>query len=484
MSKKPDTSADSSAPLACTFSDTDIAKAREWFQKGRELAAKKNYDYAIESYITGLDFWPEAVEEGHKPCRAAAPFRGPRKVSLADTLRYKAGSRDPKKAMLSAEALLAKDPSNIKYMEAIFKNAFKAGYPQTFMWIGELLLEAAEHEPKPNPERLAMIGKTYETFADRIEPQDPAMAIAALERAVQAMNRLSNLKPQDMEITTQLRDVAGKLTILKGKYDTAESFRESVQDSEAQRELHDRDRLFQSDQRVEQLIAQARKRYEENPTDRKAINELVEMLCKREKEQEENKAIEILLKAYKDTGEYGYKMHADDIRIAQFRRKARQLATAGDTEAARKVLRDQLRLELKVYKERTQQYPTDMRLRYQYGLRLFKAGRHDDAIPVLQDARSDPKTRVQCNLYIGRCFFEKGYHAQAIDTFKEALRLHETPDDELGKDLLYRLGRAYEEDGQVAEALKTYGQLIQWDYNYRNGEVRKRLDALKNREAT
>ena len=43
----------------------------------------------------------------------------------------------------------------------------------------------------------------------------------------------------------------------------------------------------------------------------------------------------------------------------------------------------------------------------------------------------------------------------------------------------YRLGRAFEADGRVDDALKTYGQLIQWDYNYRNGEVRKRLDALK-----
>ena len=52
-------------------------------------------------------------------------------------------------------------------------------------------------------------------------------------------------------------------------------------------------------------------------------------------------------------------------------------------------------------------------------------------------------------------------------------------EDELGKQLHYRLGRAYEADGRTADALKIYGQLIQWDYNYRNGEVRKRLDALK-----
>ena len=28
------------------------------------------------------------------------------------------------------------------------------------------------------------------------------------------------------------------------------------------------------------------------------------------------------------------------------------------------------------------------------------------------------------------------------------------------------------------DALKTYGQLIQWDYKYRKGDVRKRIDEL------
>jgi hypothetical protein len=27
--------------------------------------------------------------------------------------------------------------------------------------------------------------------------------------------------------------------------------------------------------------------------------------------------------------------------------------------------------------------------------------------------------------------------------------------------------------------LKIYGQLIQWDYNYRKGDVRKRIDDLR-----
>ena len=462
------------------FSEADIERARKWFQKGQELAAKKSFDYAIESYISGLAFWPEAVEEGHMPCRAAALFRGPQKVSFSHSIMALRKSRDPKKAMLDAEMQLSKDPHNIGHMEAMFKNAAKASFEQTMLWIGEILADAADREEKPGLDRFATMRKLYEEMGDRHVNTNPAMAIAAYERAVRALSRMLTLKPQDMAISTDLRDVAGKLTILKGKYSTADSFRESQHDSEAQRELHDKDRAFQTDERVEELIAAAEKRLEEDPNDRNRINELVNLLSRRENEKDEVRAIGMLVKAYKTSNDYRFKMRADDIRMAQLRRQARQNVADGDRHAVQHHLREQLRFELGVFKERTRQYPTDLRVRYQYGLRLFKAGRHDEAIPVLQEARNDPKIRSTCNLYIGRCFFEKGYHAQAIDILKEAARTHEPPDDDLGKDLLYRLGRAHEAAGQKEEALKIYGQIIQWDYNYRNGEVRKRIDDLKN----
>jgi len=479
MSKKPDKSNGDDKPAKPTFTDDEITKAHRWFEKGQELAEKKNYDYAIESYISGLEFWPEAVEEGHKPCRAAALFRGPKKVSFTDGMKHKTTGKDAKRAMLNAELLLSRDAANIGYMEAVFKNAARGHYDQTVLWIGELLADAAVHEEKPNPGRFELMHKTYEALADRVADTEPTLAITCLERAVEALSRLQALKPQDLDIATDLRDVAGKVTILKGKYQSAESFRDSVHDSEAQKELHDKERAVQSDESLDKLIASARQRCEANPLDKATITELVNLLCRREQTKEETQAIGILLKAFEQTDEYPFKMRADEIRMRQLNRQGHQIVASGDAKAAREHLKDQLRYELKVYRDRAERYPTDMRVRYQYGQRLFRAGRFDDAIPVLQEARNDPKTRGFCNLYIARCFFEKGYHSQAIDTLQEAIQAHEPPDDELGKQLNYRLGRAYEADGRTEDALKTYGQLIQWDYNYRNGEVRKRLDALK-----
>jgi tetratricopeptide (TPR) repeat protein len=461
-----------------TFTPQDMAQAREWFRKGQDMAEKKNYDYAIECYINGLDFWPEAVEEGHKACRAAALFRGPKKVGFGDQMKYKTNVKDPKRAMLNAEMLLSKDPRNVSYMEAVFKNAARAHYDATVMWIGEIFAEFAAREEKPNPARFVVLRQVYEELGDRYTQTDPAVAVVAMQRAVEALSRLQSLKPQDMEISTDLRDVAGKLTIMKGRYASADSFKESMHEGESQRALHDHDRGVQSDARLDELIARAHAEYEANPTEAVAVNSLVELLCRRDNEADETKAIGILLKAFEATEQYRFKMRADDIRMKQLNRKARRIAASGDAEAARAHLKDQLRFELGVFKDRGRHYPTDLRIRYEYGRRLFRAGRFDEAIPVLQEARNDPRTRTRCGVYIGRCFFAKGLYSQAVNILREALASYESPDDDLGKELHWWLGRAHEAAGQIEDALKVYGQLIEWDYNYRNGEVRKRIEDL------
>jgi tetratricopeptide (TPR) repeat protein len=478
MANAPDTSGNG-GQQAPDFSPSDLAKARECFRKAQELAAGKNYEYAIEWYMNGLDLWPEAVDEGHKPCRAAALFRGKAKISFTDSMKLGTGGKDHKKAMLNSERLLAKDPQNIGYMESMFKAAEKAGYIATAMWIGEIFADAAVRETKTKPERFQLLREVYELVADRVKDKDPGLAITAMGRVVDALTKLHNLKPTDGKVSNDLRDMAGKLTILKGNYQQAESFKDSVHETDQQKEIYDKERLVQTDDRLKELVASAQARYEANPKDQRLINDLADLLCRREYEPDEKRAISMLLQAFKDTGDYRYKARACDIRIKQNSRKLRALEDAGQHDQIRHQRKENLHFELSVYKDRIKNYPTDMRLRYEYGRRLLEAGLFDEAIPLLQEARADRKVRFHCSLCIGRCFFEKGYYTQAADTFREAISTYEVPDDDLGKKMHYWLGRTLEADKKTEDALKIYGQLIQWDYNYRKGDVRKRIDDLR-----
>jgi tetratricopeptide (TPR) repeat protein len=463
-----------------TFSPADIARAQECFRRAQELVNGKNYDYAIELYIQGLRYWPEAVDEGHKPCRAASLFRGKVKIGFGDKMKYKTNAKDPREAMVNAEMLLAKDPQNIGFMEELLKSADKAALPLTTLWIGELYADAAIRETKPSPARFQLLRDVYERLSDRVKGFDVDMAIEAMKRAAEdILPKLKSLKPSDATVANDLRDMGARLTSLRGRYDRDEgNFTGSIANRDSQKEIYDKDRVVQTDDRMDELITLAQNRYEVNPKDQRLLNDLVELLCRREREEDEKKAISILIQAHKESGEYRYKSKACDIRMKQNRRAVRNVEKSGDPEKLKQAEKDALGFEMQVYKDRIKHYPTDMRLRFEYGKRLFDAGRYDDAIPFLQEARADRKVRFQCSLYVGQCFYEKAYYAQAIDTFREAIGSYEIPDDDLGKELQYWLGRSCEADKRTEDALKIYGQLIRLDYNYRKGDVRKRIDDL------
>jgi len=471
----------SAAPKPPTeVSEKDKNKAKKWFEHARTVADTRNYDYAIECYINGLAVWPEAVDEGHKPLRAVAFARlgaGKKKPGLFETLKYSTSGKDPLQNMLNAERLLAKDPHNLTYMEAFLKNAFRAGCEQTCLWFGPVFLEEAVSASKPQPSKLTTIREVFDQIGDRFHQRGQLPeAVQAYELAVKALEALMRLRPDDNDLRDLLRDQSGKLTIVKGKFEAGD-FRESLRDADKQKELYDRDRLVQAEQRLDQLIENARRDLQANPNEPGKVFGLVDLLLKRGREEDENEAIKILLDAYERTKVYQFKMRADDIRIRQMTRQARELLNRGDRQAAKEHIRKQLEFEIEVFRERVGQYPTDTRLKFELGKRLFQARAYDDAVPVLQQARSDPKNRTACQLLIAQCFFHKGYHEQAVDLLKEAIEQYEAAGDETSKELHYWLGRAYEASGQIEPAVKTYGQIIQWDYNYK--DVRQRLENLR-----
>lgn len=464
--------------------DEDLSIARQWFERARDLIDKKNYDYAIECYINGLERWPLAIEEGHKPLMAAALWRagaGGKKPGRLEAMKHSTSGKDALKAMLNAEYLMAKDPKNPAYLEAVFSNAVKGGFDEVALWIGPTLLDACVADRKGSAPRLRRLYAAYAALGERLGDQgNTAAGIEAYERSVLSISHLMQVDTKDLELQRTRTEIATKLTILKGRYESATTFQESVRNSAAQKDLVDRDRLVQSDERLEELLRPAREEVAREPASASAVNKLVDLLTRREDEALEDEAVAVLEKAYASSGAYPFKVRADDIRMRQLNRKARAIRASGDRDAARAHLREQLLFEMRVYRDRVKQYPTDMKYRFEYGKRLFHGRNFDEAIPVFQEARNDPRTRAQCSLYLGRCFHEKQYFDQAADVLTEAIDALERQGDELSKEMHYWLGMAYEGAQRFAEARKVYGQILQWDYNYR--DVRERMDNLRGKQ--
>ena len=138
--------------------------------------------------------------------------------------------------------------------------------------------------------------------------------------------------------------------------------------------------------------------------------------------------------------------------------------------------------ELQHYQLCVQNYPTDPQLKYEYGLRLLRNKKYNEAIPVLQEAQKDPRRKIVALDKIGFCFFMKGWFADAIDVFKQAIDSYEITDDSVAKELRYNLARSYEENGNTKEALELYRKIAQLDFAYK--DVSRRVDKLRETKKT
>ncbi|MBU0637559.1 MAG: hypothetical protein KKB50_01740 [Planctomycetes bacterium] len=480
---------DPEAPATPEVSEKAQAKAHKWFEKANQCRERREYDYAIECFITGLSFWPEAVEEGHRPLRSLAIQRhqaGGKKPGMMEGIKRSMSTKDAKQSLLNAELLLAKDPTNNNYLDGVLKNANRAELNETIKWIAPLVMESLRKDKKPNSSRFKAFREVLENAAGRADNQgNPVLATEFYELALQSIDYLMIRSPGDHALRDLQRDMSGKLTIARGKYGDAGTFRESLQDGDKQKLLHDADRVQQGDQTLDAFIAAARREYEENPDVPAKINALVDTLTRRESRKEDDEAIALLMKAYQESRNYSFKLRADELRLRQLARqtgaleaKAKESGADEDRQQARLAAAEQAAVELEVHTERCANYPTDLRLKFRLGSVLFRSRRFDETIPVLQAAQADPKNRMSCALLIGRSFYEKEAFTQAREVLSEALDDYELTDD-LSKALTYWLGRAYEAEGLKQEARATYGKLLRQDYDYAKGDARQRHESLK-----
>ncbi len=457
----------------------DKAKAKKWFDRARELGDKRQFDYAVEYYVNGMEFWPDAVEEACKPLHGCAVARkqfGGKKPGFKDTLKRSMTDKVPKQAFINSLWLFGHEPDNLNYIEGVLKSACRLHAEEAAKWAAGVFFKAIESSPKPTGKQYQSLISSLEELGDRaVERGETAFAVSAFESAVEALNAWRRRNTKD-NTDLLLRDLSTKLTITKGKYRDGDSFRESIADQEGQRDLHDKQTAMQSEERFAQLIAKAQKDYDDAPDDQRTLNALVELLTRREEEEFETRAIGVLVNQFKRTGEYRHKQAADDVRMKQLARRVRTASKSGDEEAIRAAQIASLKYDLAVYKERVERYPTDNRIKFEYGVRLFRAGRYDDAIPIFQMARSDPRNRSACSMYLGRCFYKKSYYTQAIAALQEELSTYQLTDDDLAKSMLYWLARSQEAAGDLSAARETYGKILQIDYNYL--DVRAKLDQL------
>jgi tetratricopeptide (TPR) repeat protein len=418
-----------------------LAKARAFFEKARAVAAANNIDYAIDMYLQGLRYSPDALEAGHLPlCELALQRQGKggKKPSMVERMKGLRG-KTPLEQMLNAEALFAKDPEHLPYAEAMLKAAVAGGYNKTAGWIANLVFQNNNASKRPSAQTYILLKDSY-------------AALGQFDKAVVACQKASRLRPEDGALADEFKNLSAELTMSRGKYDQEGDFRKAIKDRDGQEKLHAQAGVIKTKDYRVTAVEDARKKMAQNPNIPANIFSMADALAGMETDQGANDAIALLCLEKKP----------DDANIkAAFEQLSKQLNN----------------VELEHYHLVVKNYPTNLAPKYEYAVRLLRNKQYNEAIPLFQEAQKDPRRKIASMNKIGYCFFMKGWLADAIDVFTNAIETYEIKDDATGKELRYNLARAYEEKGDADKALDIYRKIAQADFGYK--DVSQRVDKLR-----
>jgi tetratricopeptide (TPR) repeat protein len=452
----------------------NLAEARAFFEKARSAADRKQYDFAIDMYLDGLSRAPDALEEGHLPlCELGLQRRGRggKKPTMMDKVKRMRG-KTALERMLNAEYLFVKDPENLAYAEAMLKAAVEGDFTRTAHWIANLIFQTNNALEKPSLSTYLLLKDAYKSLGQ-------------YDKAVAACQHATRMKPDDKDLADEFKNLSAELTMSRGKYTVEGDFRQSIRDRETQARLYAQDRVIKTQDYLVSAVDEARQAYASEPDLAKNVLRLADVLADLETEQAENEAIQLLENAYAGRTEFTFKERAGQLRMRQLRRQMREAkkqleAQPENAQAKARSAELTTRLsavELEHYRLCVENYPTDLGAKYEYGLRLMRHRRYNDAIPLFQEAQKDPRRKISAMDKIGYCFFMKGWYTDAIDVFTRAIEAYEIKDDALAKELRYNLARAYEEQDEKDKALEVYRKIAQLDFGYK--DVSARVDQLR-----
>ncbi len=383
----------------------------------------------------------------------------------------KAAKDDFKRQMLNAETLLSYDPGNTDHMLAVADAAQKGGYFSVVRWIGPEMFRAILGLP---------LAKQKAQFSQIIKLREVFRNSREFKSAAEVCELAARLRPQDLNLIQEARELATEDTIQKGKYDQGGDFTTGLHNAEDQQRLIEAEKDVRDVGVLATLIREAEQAYKANPADVALLKKLVAALRKTEQMDNENRAIDLLEAKYQETRQYSFRDEVNNIKLLQLSRHERSeresmLKDPANPEMKKQwaqFVREKTEEELRIFSERAAAYPTLMEAKYEVGKRLFLLGRFEETIALFQEVRNDPKFRVTASVNLGRSFLEAGFVDEAVETLAGTIADYQIKGDEKSKEMTYWYARSLETMGETQQALKSYSQVFQWDAKYRDVQVR------------
>lgn len=458
-------------------------KAKAFWDRAKVVHESSNYEYAMQLWLNGLGWDPTNFDAVKGFLRSADAFlaenpKGKLDKGTKSGLTAKGDVRRFVDSLLDFGIRKMDGGAALKVTEA----AAKLGVHEAGVLLGQHALALANENPKSKKD-------TYVRLLDAFDK------LGAFQLAAQAGEIATRLDPSDGDLQARVRNMLAQNTMSRGGFDDSEEggFRRNIRNADRQTELEQEDSITKSGSVKDQIIARVEAELKERPGDLPTIGKYVKALMDRGKPADELKAMSVLGKAYKDSGQFRFRKTAGEIQVKRSQRNVEKLranaaADPSNEEAAEKLAAAEAaltKMQLEELKLQVQNYPTDLTLRFQLGKILAATGEHDAAIEQFQQAQDDAKIRRHVQHEMGQSFLAMGgWDDAAVGTFRAGL--DGMPDDTtpLGMELRYGLMRALQAKASgersadaAEEADKIAAGIAMQKFNFK--DVRERREQIK-----
>ncbi len=410
--------------------------ARPWLDHARKASSP---DYALNCFAKAIAFDPTPMSSHEEMLQAAARYQQTGgKPASSKELKGLTDDSGPAGRLAVAEFEWMKDLLNFKLALKALDAAIAAGQLEPGRWIAIKVIGLLGRQKKVSKGQLVSL-------------MEQLTAVNAWDEAMKVGEMARTMDPSDGELDAMLKDLAAQRAMDQGGYNQAGGqeggFRAMVKDADKQRELLEDESLAGSADSQDRTLLRARQAWEAEPTNPDAVNRYAQLLKRQATPESIRTAFELYRQAHEKTGEYRFKMAADDIVIGDRESKVaaleQQLEAAPDDaelkqklEAARTKLHE---AQSKAYRERVERYPTDRQRKFDLGRVQFALGEFEEAMAQFQASKDEPRLQVRAGHMLGRCFQAEGWFAEAAGEYEEAIEALDATQRELELDLKYDL---------------------------------------------
>lgn len=457
----------------------DLAqKAQNFTNRGRQALETGHYELAVDMLMEAISAAPDVLET-RKLLRAAqiANFKKNGKAGFGAKLGYMMQRQkimalvkkgEGAAAMAEAEKLLSLNPLDADNIEAAVKAAEAAGKADH----AAVTIEAAYECSNRDPALLERVA-TYYTMAKRYD------------KARDAYQKLSAMKPGDQRIMQLLKNSEAQATMNSGWVETAGKkggFQNLIANKEQAKKLDQANKAVITGDDAEALIQEKLQQIEREPKNMNFRRALARLYIQGKRFAE---AIQCLEAAIEAAGAMDPELDRmlSQTYVNYYDQQIEALRAEGRGEEADNLESDKNQFVFDNLFARVERYPNDLHLRYELGVKCFEYEYYDDALTHLQLAQKSPKDRLWALYYLALCFLMKGQTDMAVMQLETARDSLPTMDD-LKKKVVYQLGLCAEEAGELEKAYQYYKDVYSTDVGFEDLSDRMLAvsQALKNRQ--